>query len=88
MNIKGLEARMKPSVYGIGYLGGNLELKTSYNGKKCPIYHTWLRMLERCYSKKLHERFPSYKIKLAIDGDDEVPQRDLVSLQLSYERWA
>ncbi len=60
MNVKGLEARMKPSVYGIGYLGGNLELKTSYNGKKCPIYNAWLRMLERCYSKKLHERFPSY----------------------------
>ena len=60
MGHKGLEARMKPSVYGVGYLGGNLELKTSYNGKKCPIYNAWLRMLERCYSKKLHERFPSY----------------------------
>ena len=60
MNVKGLEARMKPSVYGVGYLGGNLELKASYNGKKCPIYDRWFRMLERCYSKKVHERFPTY----------------------------
>ena len=68
MNVKGLEARMKPSVYGVGYLGGNLELKTSYNGKKCPIYNAWLRMLERCYSKKLHERFPSYIDCCVSDG--------------------
>ena len=60
MGYRGLRDRTIPNVYGVGYLGGNLELKTSYNGKKCLIYHTWLRMLERCYSKKLHERFPSY----------------------------
>ena len=60
MGYKSLEVRMKPSVYGVGYLGGNLELKTSYNGKKCPIYNRWFSMLERCYSKKVHGRFPSY----------------------------
>ena len=60
MSVKGLEARMKPSVYGVGCLGSNLELKASYNGKKCPIYYAWARMIERCYSKKLHERFPTY----------------------------
>ena len=60
MNIKSLEARMKPSVYGVGYLGCNLELKASYNGKKCPIYYAWVRMFERCYSKKFHRINPTY----------------------------
>ena len=60
MRYKSLEDRMKPTVYGVGCLGGNLELKTSYNGKKCPIYNRWFSMLERCYSKKVHERFPTY----------------------------
>ena len=60
MNVKGLEARMKPSVCGVGYLGCNLELKASYNGKKCPIYYAWVRMFERCYSKKFHRINPTY----------------------------
>ena len=61
MGVKGLEARMKPSVYGIGYLGGNLGLKTSYNGKKCNIYYAWKNMLERCYNEKFHQRQPTYE---------------------------
>ena len=55
-----LRDRTIPSVYGVGYMGDNPELKSSCNGKKCPIYDRWLRMLERCYSKKVHERFPTY----------------------------
>lgn len=55
-----LRDRTIPSVYGVGYMGNNTELKSSCNGKKCPIYDTWYRIIERCYSKKLHERFPTY----------------------------
>ena len=55
-----LRDRTIPSVYGVGYMGNNPELKSSCNGKKCPIYDRWFRMLERCYSKKVHERFPTY----------------------------
>ena len=55
-----LRDRTIPNVYGVGYMGNNLELKSSYNGKKCPIYYAWVRMFERCYSKKLHESFPTY----------------------------
>ena len=60
MRYKGLEARMKPSICGVGYLGCNLELKASYNGKKCSIYYAWVRMFERCYSKKFHRINPTY----------------------------
>ena len=55
-----LRDRTIPSVYGVGYMGNNPELKSSCNGKKCPIYDTWYRIIERCYSKKVHERFPTY----------------------------
>ena len=55
-----LRDRTIPNVYGVGYMGNNFELKSSCNGKKCPIYDTWFRMMERCYSKKVHSRFPSY----------------------------
>ena len=55
-----LRDRTIPSVYGVGYMGNNPELKSSYNGKKCPIYYAWCRMLERCYSKKFHRINPTY----------------------------
>ena len=60
MGIKSLQERMTPSVYGVGYMGNNPGLKSSCIGKKCPIYDKWYRMIERCYSKKVHERFPTY----------------------------
>ena len=52
---------MKPSVYGVGYLGGNLELKSIYNGKRCKIYTQWKSMIERCYSEKFHQHRPTYE---------------------------
>ena len=60
MSVKGLEARMKPTVYGVGCLGGNLDLKSKINGKLCKIHNLWRKMIERCYSKKVHERCPTY----------------------------
>ena len=63
-----LRDRTMPSVYGVGYMGNNLELKSSCNGKKCPIYDMWFRMMERCYSKKVHSRFPSYIDCCVSDG--------------------
>ena len=50
----------EPSVYGIGYLGEG-KYKASENGKDTRVYSTWHRMLERCYSEKLHEKEPTYK---------------------------
>ena len=55
-----LRDRTIPNVYGVGYMGNNFELKSSCNGKKCPVYDMWYRIIERCYSKKLHDRCPTY----------------------------
>ena len=55
-----LRDRTIPNVYGVGYMGNNFELKSSCNGKKYPIYDMWYRIIERCYSKKLHDRCPTY----------------------------
>ena len=60
MGVKGLEARMKPSVYGVGCLGSNLNLKSRINGKTCKIYKQWCNMIERCYSEKLYQCRPTY----------------------------
>ena len=60
MRYKGLEARMKPTVRGVGYLGSNLDLKSTHNGKPCKIYKQWYNMIERCYNEKLYQRRPTY----------------------------
>ena len=60
MRYKSLQDRMKPSVHGVGYLGGNLDLKSTHNGKICKIYQQWYSMIERCYSEKLQKRKPTY----------------------------
>ena len=60
MGYKSLEVRMKPTVRGVGYLGSNLDLKSTHNGKLCKIYTQWYSMIERCYSEKLHRINPTY----------------------------
>ncbi len=45
-----------PTVYGMGYLGGNY-----YNNSKDRfVYKVWNHMLERCYTEKYHQLFPTY----------------------------
>jgi hypothetical protein len=48
------------TVYGVGYLGEG-RYKSYMNGKETPQYSTWNRMMQRCYSKKLHERLHTYR---------------------------
>ena len=50
-------------VYGIGINDANYVIETRVDGKrvKCPYYRTWVNMLERCYSEKLQECYPTYK---------------------------
>ena len=59
-------------VYGVGindvnYVIRIVEQLPKTNGKrkekliwKCPFYSRWASMLERCYSKSLLEKYPSY----------------------------
>lgn len=50
-------------VYGVGVNDADYAVQpASGSGKvKCHYYHTWKRMLERCYSVKRHEKHPTYK---------------------------
>ena len=41
----------------IGYIGGKRKQKLVW---ACPYYLAWKNMLERCYSAKLQESYPTY----------------------------
>ena len=45
--------------YGVGYIGEG-RYKAWKNGKSTRVYRTWNSMLKRCYSEKLHEKYPTY----------------------------
>ena len=42
----------------IGYVDGKQKLKLVW---ACPYYRTWKGMLERCYSAKYQDKYPTYK---------------------------
>lgn len=48
-----------PSVYGVGFLGEGI-YTTSVDNIKTLAYVTWINMIKRCYSKKLHLKRPTY----------------------------
>jgi hypothetical protein len=47
-----------PTVFGVGVVGDSI---TKIEGKITTVYNTWVGILERCYSEKLHNIRPSYK---------------------------
>ena len=62
----------KKLVFGVGINDADYTVKKSVewceNGKRkrklvwiCPFYSKWQHMLERCYSEKLHKKYPTYK---------------------------
>lgn len=60
-NIKSGKVKDKlcPSVFGVGFVGDG-EHAPYIKSKVTKQYNTWVSMLERCYSSKLHERHPTY----------------------------
>lgn len=48
----------QPTLFGVGVVGN---VPTTLNGKLTPVYNYWCGVLERCYSEKLHNRFPTYQ---------------------------
>jgi hypothetical protein len=46
-----------PTVFGKGVVGDNI---TKINGVTTKLYNLWGGMLERCYSKSFHKKYPSY----------------------------
>lgn len=47
-----------PSVCGKGYIGNAV---TKINGVKKKSYEVWHKMLQRCYSEKVHKNRPTYE---------------------------
>lgn len=54
-----MDKRLKPTVYGVGYIGIG-EHKPTLNGKHTKPYIAWKGMLRRCYSVEYLLRKPSY----------------------------
>jgi len=49
-----------PNVCGVGYIGIG-KYKSEVKGKSQKQYSHWASMMQRCYSKDYHEKFPTYK---------------------------
>lgn len=48
--------RFSPAVCGVGFIGEGAKSRGGSN----KTYNTWANMLERCYSPKLHQKYPTY----------------------------
>lgn len=55
--------RFRKPVCGIGINDADYIVRPLINGKKviCPYYQSWANMIERCYSQKYQEKYPTYK---------------------------
>lgn len=54
------KSKIKPSVYGLGFIGEG-KYRASVKGVMTPQYRRWINMMERCYSPLYHKRHPTYK---------------------------
>lgn len=56
MRARAIKDLLAPTVYGRGFIGSG-----KHNNKTSPkAYKRWLQIFERCYSEKLHKKFPTY----------------------------
>lgn len=49
----------RPTVFGKGYIGEGIHI-TSVKSKPTKLYIAWNKMLERCYSTRYQEKYPTY----------------------------
>jgi len=49
-----------PSLYGVGYMGSGI-FKSRFGGKRNKVHQAWSGVIERGYSDKLKEKYPTYK---------------------------
>jgi len=72
LKLESLRLGTQKLVYGVGINDADYVVKKmetiEVNGKRkqrlvwvCPYYSVWTHMLERCYSAKLQEKYPTYK---------------------------
>ena len=54
-----VKSHFTPTVYDVGVTG--VEPSRDENGELIDSYKCWKNMLERCYSAKLQEKYPTYK---------------------------
>lgn len=59
VKIGAIKDKLKPSVYGIGFIGDG-RFKSSLGNKGTRAYNLWKRMLARCYDNKTQEKRPTY----------------------------
>ena len=55
-----VKSNYQPSVFGVGIVGKEYPFRDE-NGKVVRSYVTWKGMLERCYSEKRLEKYPTYR---------------------------
>ena len=55
-----IKDKLKPTVYGVGYLGEGT-CKAALDGGKTKTYSVWVNMLVRCYCTEYQEKYPCYK---------------------------
>jgi hypothetical protein len=67
-------------IYGVGLndLDRTITRKVGDKRVSCPIYAAWHHMLERCYSEKWHNKYPTYTSCSVV--------KDWLRLS-SFERW-
>lgn len=75
--------RMYPSVYGVGITGEKIPV---VEGKRCKQREVWIRMLDRCYSEKYHNKYPSYVGCTVSDNFKYYPYfKDWCSNQIGFD---
>ena len=58
-----ISIRNRKKILEVGINDADYKTTIVIDGKKikCKIYYRWIRILERCYSEKRHEKYPTYR---------------------------